>query len=113
MTQNGERNPGEPGQASKHETVEPARKTSGIIMRRYAPIYHAVCPQYQAPGNIEKRDTQGMRPYALCVFASSRREYPETKWSCPRPSEHGAALPLDAARTRETRGNAARTRETR
>eukprot|EP01043_Picozoa_sp_COSAG02_P041512 COSAG02_NODE_3448_length_6723_cov_6.379529_6_plen_103_part_00 len=24
-------------------------------------------PQYQAPGNIEKRDTQGIRPYALCV----------------------------------------------
>ena len=38
-----------------------------LTMRRYAPNYHALCPHYQAPGNIEKADTQGIRPYALCV----------------------------------------------
>ena len=35
---------------------------------------HTICPPYQAPGNIEKRHTQGIRPvrlYALCVFIRS------------------------------------------
>ena len=36
-------------------------------MRWYAPNQHALCPHYQAPENIEKYDTQGIRPYALCV----------------------------------------------
>ena len=38
-----------------------------LTMRRYAPNHHALYPHYQAPGNIEKCDTQGIRPYALCV----------------------------------------------
>ena len=39
------------------------------LMRRYAPNHHALCPHYQAPGSIEKYDTHGIRPYALCVLA--------------------------------------------
>ena len=42
-----------------------------LTMRRYAPNYHALCPHYQAPGIIEKYDTQGIRPYALCVWSSA------------------------------------------
>ena len=30
---------------------------------RYAPIYHTVCPQCQAPGHIEKPHTQGIPQY--------------------------------------------------
>ena len=49
-------------------------------MHRYAPNYQTVCPQYQAPENIEKRHTQGIRPYrtqgirlyALCVCVVPR-----------------------------------------
>ena len=38
-----------------------------LIMRRYAPNHHKICPHYQAPGNIKNHDKQGIRPYALCV----------------------------------------------
>ena len=41
-----------------------------LTMRRYAPNQHALCPHYQAPGSIEKYDTQGIRPYALCVLSA-------------------------------------------
>ena len=32
-----------------------------LTMHRYAPNYQTVCPQYQAPENIEKCHTQGIR----------------------------------------------------
>ena len=38
-----------------------------LFMRRYALNHHAICPQYQAPEIIEKRDTQGIRRRMPCV----------------------------------------------
>eukprot|EP01043_Picozoa_sp_COSAG02_P015645 COSAG02_NODE_671_length_18661_cov_9.755953_9_plen_97_part_00 len=61
-------------------------------MRRYAPNHHAICPQYQAPGKIEKRDTQGIRPYALCVFCAT----PHSSWlslDCSAKYSYGIRIP--------------------
>jgi hypothetical protein len=46
--------------SSSWETAESIRK-GGSTMQGPAvcPIYHAICPHYQAPGHIENRDTQG------------------------------------------------------
>eukprot|EP01043_Picozoa_sp_COSAG02_P042616 COSAG02_NODE_3635_length_6446_cov_1.452025_5_plen_224_part_00 len=43
-----------------------------LTMRRYAPNHHALYPHYQAPGNIEKYDTQayGRMPCVYCRVLS-------------------------------------------